>query len=111
MRMGSSTNYHTVNKMTRSKGVALITAILITSLVSIAAVAMITRQQLDIRRTQNIIHYDQVYAYLLGAEEWARNSIIQDSSPDKDYYPIMPSGPSLAAPNSPQARPPRRAAG
>ncbi|MGD8938239.1 MAG: type II secretion system minor pseudopilin GspK [Gammaproteobacteria bacterium] len=72
----------------RSQGVALIMAILITSLVSIAAVAMITQQQLDIRRTQNILHFDQAYIYVLGAEEWAKGFLAQDESPDYDFYPV-----------------------
>ena len=72
----------------RSQGVALIMAILITSLVSIAAVAMITQQQLAVRRTQNILHFDQAYVYVLGAEEWAKNALlVQDKSPEIDAYP------------------------
>ena len=72
----------------RSRGVALIMAILITSLVSIAAVAMVTQQQLDIRRTQNILHFDQAYVYLLGAEEWAKGYLAKDSSKEMDFYPV-----------------------
>ncbi len=72
----------------RSQGVALIMAILITSLVSIAAVAMITQQQLDIRRTQNMLHFDQAYIYVLGAEEWAKGFLAQDESKEYDFYPI-----------------------
>lgn len=72
----------------RSKGVALIMAILITSMVSIAAVAMITQQQLDIRRTQNILHFDQAYVYVLGAEEWAKGFLLQDTTKEHDFYPV-----------------------
>ena len=72
----------------RTQGVALIMAILITSLVSIAAVAMITQQQLEIRRTQNILHFDQAYVYVLGAETWARSALVtQDKEPATDAYP------------------------
>jgi general secretion pathway protein K len=72
----------------RSRGVALIMAILITSLVSIAAVAMITQQQLEIRRTQNILQFDQAYVYVLGAEAWAKNAlVVQDQEPEFDAYP------------------------
>jgi len=82
VRQGISAGY------SRSQGVALIMAILITSLVSIAAVAMITQQQLEIRRTQNILHFDQAYAYVLGAEFWAKSALeTQDNSPDSDAYP------------------------
>jgi len=69
-------------------GVALIMAILITSLVSIAAVAMITQQQLDIRRTQNILHFDQAYVYVLGAEEWAKGFLSKDVTMEYDFYPV-----------------------
>jgi general secretion pathway protein K len=70
------------------KGVALIMAILITSLVSIAAVAMLTEQQLDIRRTQNILHFDQAYVYVLGAEEWAKGYLANDETQNYDFYPV-----------------------
>ncbi|KPJ87533.1 MAG: hypothetical protein AMJ53_18015 [Gammaproteobacteria bacterium SG8_11] len=63
-------------------------AILITSLVSIAAVTMITQQQLDIRRTQNILHFDQAYIYVLGAEEWAKGFLAKDETQDRDFYPV-----------------------
>ena len=40
----------------QQRGVALITAVLIVALVTVVAAAMATRQVLDIRRTENIIH-------------------------------------------------------
>jgi general secretion pathway protein K len=86
MRHSANPRIPTTNQ--RSQGIALIMAILITSLVSIAAVAMITQQQLDIRRTQNILHFDQAYIYVLGAEEWAKGFLAQDSSPTHDFYPV-----------------------
>ena len=55
----------------KQRGVALITALFIFSLVAIAAVAMADRQSLDIRRTENLLHYDQAYMYALGGEKWA----------------------------------------
>lgn len=79
----------------RSQGVALIMAILITSLVSIAAVAMVTQQQLEIRRTQNILHFDQAYIYVLGAEDWAKGFLSQDTSPNHDYYPVSEDNPDV----------------
>lgn len=62
----------------RQQGVALITAILITALVTVAAVAMATRQQLDIRRTGNQLEADQAYLYALGMEEWAKQVLRDD---------------------------------
>ena len=86
--MNTSFKSGTTGIYQRSQGVALIMAILITSMVSIAAVAMITQQQLDIRRTQNILHFDQAYIYVLGAEEWAKGFLAQDESQEYDHYPV-----------------------
>ncbi len=60
------------------RGVALITALLVVALATVAAVAMATRQQLDIRRTGNLLHSEQAYSYLLGAESWARVVLERD---------------------------------
>lgn len=62
----------------RQHGAALITAILITAIATIAAVAMASRQHLDIRRTTNVIESSQAYLFALGAEEWARQLLIRD---------------------------------
>jgi len=63
----------------RQSGVALITALLITALVTVAAVAMATRQQLDIRRTGNLMEADQAWQYALGVEAWARQILAADN--------------------------------
>ncbi|MGD2073918.1 MAG: type II secretion system minor pseudopilin GspK [Gammaproteobacteria bacterium] len=60
------------------RGVALITALLVVALASIAAVAMATRQHLDVRRTGNLLHGEQAYTYLLGAESWASVVLFRD---------------------------------
>ena len=60
------------------QGIALITALLIISLVTIAAVAMAERQTLDIRRTENLLHYDQAYMYAIAAEDWAGQMLMRD---------------------------------
>jgi general secretion pathway protein K len=62
----------------RQGGVALITALLVVALATVAAVAMATRQQLDIHRTGNLLHGEQAYAYALGAESWARVVLARD---------------------------------
>jgi len=62
----------------RQRGVALITALLITALVTVVAVAMISRQQLDIRRTANMLEADQAYMYALAAEDLAKKILEQD---------------------------------
>ncbi|MDF1613748.1 type II secretion system minor pseudopilin GspK [Desulfurivibrio dismutans] len=53
------------------RGAALISALLAAALVASVAAAMISAQQLDIRRTGNIIHGDQAYLYARGVESWA----------------------------------------
>ena len=60
------------------QGVALITAMLVVALATIAAVAMATRQQLDIRRTASLLHGEQAYSYVLGAESWAQVVLARD---------------------------------
>ena len=59
-------------------GIALITVLLILSLATVAAVAMTTRQQLDIRRTTNILKIEEGYVALLAAEEFAKRLLLAD---------------------------------
>lgn len=70
--------------MNRQRGVALVTALLIVSVVTVAAVAMATRQHIDVRRTGNLIHGEQAYDYALAAESWARVILRRDLQ-DSDY--------------------------
>ena len=63
----------------KQSGVALITALLIVALATVTAVAMTSRQQLDIRRTSNLLNHEQAYLYLLGAEDWAQQILLQDA--------------------------------
>jgi general secretion pathway protein K len=60
------------------RGVALITALLIAALVTVAAVAMASRQQLDIRRTGNMLEADQAYMYALAGETWVTQILKED---------------------------------
>ena len=64
-------------------GVALLTALLVVALATVAAVAMTTRQQLDVRRTGNLLHSEQAWAYVLGAESWARVVLARDARDSK----------------------------
>lgn len=80
----------------RVRGVALITALLITALVTMIAVAMASQQQLDIRRTANIVDADRAYVFALGVESWAmeilqrdrRNSTTDDLT--EDWAVVLP---------------------
>lgn len=60
------------------RGVALITAMLIAALVTVVAVAMASRQTLDMRRTGNMLEADQAYLYALGMEELAAQVLVRD---------------------------------
>ncbi len=60
------------------RGVALITALLVVALTTVAAVTVASRQELDVRRTSNLIEADQAYAYALGVETWAQVILERD---------------------------------
>lgn len=62
----------TATRPVGQRGVALVTALLIVSLATVAAVAMATRQYVDLRRSANLLHGEQAYAYAIAAESWAR---------------------------------------
>lgn len=62
----------------KNKGVALITALLITAIIAVVAVAMASKQKLDIRRTGNIIDGDRAYVFALGVETWVRQVLYRD---------------------------------
>jgi len=80
----------------RQRGVALITALLVVSLATVIAVAMATRQHIDVRLTGNLVHGEQAYAYALGAEAWARVILRRDGtqsdhdSLDEDWATALP---------------------
>lgn len=59
-------NARTMGK--KNKGVALVTALLVVSLATIMAVALSSRQYIDVRRTGNIMLADQAYLNALGIE-------------------------------------------
>ena len=67
----------------RQRGIALITAVLITALISIIAVAMISEQQLDIRRTGNILDRAQAWQFALGMETIALLALRKDAENSK----------------------------
>ena len=62
----------------RQSGVALITALLITAIATVAAVAMASRQNLEVRRTTNVVEFDQAYLFALGIESWAKQVLVRD---------------------------------
>lgn len=78
------------------RGVALITALLVVALAATAAAAMISRNQLDIRRTENMLHFEQATAYAQGAEQWALAILRRDRKDgdtdtlDEDWATVLP---------------------
>ena len=68
----------------RQRGVALVTALLVVSLATVAAVAMVTRLQVDMRRTGNLLNGEQAYAYAIAAESWAPVILRRDQK-DSDF--------------------------
>jgi general secretion pathway protein K len=78
------------NPLTPSSGsrqrgaIAIITALAIVAMASVAAVAMTHTLQLSIRRTSNILVTDQGILYSLGSEAWSRGMLIRDLQ-DKDH--------------------------
>ncbi|MGW8310062.1 MAG: type II secretion system minor pseudopilin GspK [Thiogranum sp.] len=70
-----------MNRLARSqRGVALVTALLVVAIATVAAVAMATRQQLDVRRTGSLLHGEQAWAYVIGAENWAKVVLRRDAN-------------------------------
>ena len=67
-----------MNNVSRKKGVALITVMLIIALATILAVSMSSRQQLNVHRSSNIFNFEQAYQYVLGAELWAQQILKRD---------------------------------
>ncbi len=67
----------------RSRGVALISALLVVALATTAAVALTTSMQLNLRRSANLYMRDQAWQYLLGVEEFAKVLLQQAIIHDK----------------------------
>lgn len=62
----------------RQRGVALITALLVVALATIAAVAMMSAQNIAIHRTGNILATQQAWWYAIGMEQWATTLLQRD---------------------------------
>lgn len=73
----------TVRGPAGQRGVALLTAILVVALATVAAVSLAVHQQLDTRRTANVLDADQAYEYALGVETWARVILARDARDNK----------------------------
>lgn len=60
-------------------GVALLTALVVVAVASTAASHLVTEQQLDIRRTGNLVYADQALIYALATESFARVALRHDA--------------------------------
>ncbi len=69
----------------RQRGIALITAMIITSIVVSVAGMIMYRQQIQIRLSSNISHFEQAYMYANGMEDWA-GTILDKSYKDHPDY-------------------------
>ena len=67
----------------RSRGVALITAMLITAITGSLAAALAWDNALDVRRTMVLLFHEQGMQVAMGAETWIRN-ILRDDGIDSD---------------------------
>ncbi|MES9901500.1 MAG: type II secretion system minor pseudopilin GspK [Sedimenticola sp.] len=81
----------------REKGVALLTVLLVVAIATITAVAMVTRQQVDIRKTENLLRLEQAWQFAYGIDSWAVGRLAEDrkkndtdSSEDIWNNPIAP---------------------
>jgi len=70
-------------KSRQQNGIALITALLIVTLATTAAIAITSELQIEIRRNGNIIHHDQAYIYAVAAEDFARYGLKLDHDASK----------------------------
>lgn len=73
--------------MLKQSGTALITVLMIFAIAAFLAVTVTEHQQMDIRRTANVMSNDQAMQYALAAEELAKIVLVedrlQDSKPKK----------------------------
>jgi len=69
----------------QQKGIALITAMIITSIAVSLAGMIMYRQQIQIRLSSNIGHFEQAYLYANGMEDWA-GTILEKSFEDHPDY-------------------------
>jgi general secretion pathway protein K len=65
--------------MRRQRGVALITAIFVVTLATIAAVAMIEASNVSVHRSANLMQSEAEWWYASGVESWVKGILMQDA--------------------------------
>ncbi len=90
-------SFKQVHKYSQQRGVALIIALIITTIALTLSAAIIYRQQLHIRLTGNIASLGQAYQYASGMEDWAGTILEKDyqddpkvDSLDEDWATLLP---------------------
>lgn len=76
------------------QGAAIIIALFVTSIIAMAAIAMIDRFRSDLRRTELFIHHTKAYGYAQGSIAWAiarLNTNLKQKKPDNvaDRMPMQ----------------------
>lgn len=69
----------------RQRGIAMLIALMVVALATTAAAWMATRQQLDVRRTENLLQRDLAYSYVLAAEKWVMSMLEEDLRRNNAY--------------------------
>lgn len=66
----------------RQRGVAVITAMLVVTIATVLAVQLMWETSLDLRRTEDMLLWDQAQQYAYGAESWAADILRKDIEDD-----------------------------
>ncbi len=72
--------------MSRVRGVALITALLITALAGTVAASLAWDNALDVRRTMVMLYRDQAIAVAVGSEGWVRSILREDGAQSQNDH-------------------------
>jgi len=73
----------------KQSGVALITALILTTIAVSVAGTVMYRQQIQIRLSSNIAHMEQAYLYANGMEDWAGTILIKSFNDHKEYDSVL----------------------
>ncbi len=71
-----------VSPRARQRGVAVITAMLVVTIATVLAVQLVWETSLDLRRTEDMVRWDQAQQYAFGAESWAADILRKDLEDD-----------------------------
>jgi general secretion pathway protein K len=89
--------------MSRQRGMALITVLLVVAVVTVVSAGIIARQQLSIRSSANQLHVRQAWHYALGGETLAKAILQRDLRQGDPQVPIDHLGEAWAKPRAPFA--------